>query len=200
MCGIDEAGRGPLAGPLSIALVYFSKPILEKILKGEILKGLNDSKKIPERKREDLYSEIYTLAYKVVHQFISNKFIDKYGMSYSIFHAIRKLAIKSNLSNLYLLVDGNYNFKAHQANSRFFFNYRSIIKGDSKVASIAAASIVAKVKRDRFMNSIATRYPEYEFEKHKGYGTLLHVSKIKQLGHCPIHRKSFQLKEGAHGT
>jgi ribonuclease HII len=168
-------------------------------LLGEILKGLNDSKKLTEKNRETLYSEIYSLADKVVHQFISNKFIDKFGISYSIFDAIRKLIIKSNRSDIYLLVDGNYNFKVHQVNTGFSFNYKSIIKGDSKVASIAAASIIAKVKRDRFMNSISSRYSEYEFEKHKGYGTALHIAKIKQYGYSPIHRKSFQLKEGAHG-
>ena len=161
--------------------------------------GLNDSKKLTEKKREPLYEEILTHAEKIVHQFISNKFIDKYGMSYSIFDAVRKLILKSKLSNPYLLVDGNYNFKKHQLETCFSFSYKSIIKGDSKVASIAAASIIAKVRRDRFMDSISKRYPDYGFGAHKGYGTASHISKIKELGYLPIHRRSFHLKDGAHG-
>ncbi len=181
-------------------MVIFKKPTLERVLKAEILKDLDDSKKLTDKKRESLYEEISSVADYVGHQFVSNKFIDKYGISYSIFIAIQKLVIKSKLPNLYLLVDGNYNFKIHQANSKFVFNYRSIIKGDSKVASIAAASIIAKVKRDRFMNSVSMKYPLYEFAKHKGYGTAIHVANIRKYGYCPIHRMSFRLKDGGHGS
>ena len=127
--------------------------------------GLNDSKKLSERKRESLYGEILQSANLVVHQFVSNKFIDKFGISSSIFNAIRKLILKSHTSNLYLLIDGNYNFKQYQLQTLFNFSYRSIVKGDSKVASIAAASIIAKVKRDRYMNSVASKYPDYDFGK-----------------------------------
>lgn len=166
---------------------------------GQVLTGLNDSKKLSERKRESLYGEILQSANLVVHQFVSNKFIDKFGISSSIFNAIRKLILKSHTSNLYLLIDGNYNFKQYQLQTLFNFSYRSIVKGDSKVASIAAASIIAKVKRDRYMNSVASKYPDYDFDKHKGYGTAMHVKKIKEHGFSPIHRVSFQLKDGAHG-
>ncbi len=199
VCGIDEAGRGPLAGPLSVALVAFSKPKLLEILEGKILIGLNDSKKLSEKKRESLYEEIYFSADLIVHQFVSNKFIDKHGMSYSIFSAVQKLIKKTKLPNPYLLIDGNYNFKKHQLENKFPFSYKSIIKGDSKVASIAAASIIAKVKRDRYMNSVSAKFPGYGFEGHKGYGTAFHITKIKELGYTPIHRMSFQLKAGAHG-
>lgn len=184
---------------MSFALVIFKQDILNRILKSEILQSLDDSKKLTEKKREELFDLIYSLADYVGHQFISNKFIDKYGMSYSIFDAVRKLILKSKLSNPYLLVDGNYNFKKHQLETCFSFSYKSIIKGDSKVASIAAASIIAKVRRDRFMDSISKRYPDYGFGAHKGYGTASHISKIKELGYLPIHRRSFHLKDGAHG-
>jgi ribonuclease HII len=185
---------------LSFALVIFKQDILNRILKSEILQSLDDSKKLTEKKREELFDLIYSLADYVGHQFISNKFIDKYGMSYSIFTAIRKLVLKAKSRDLFLLIDGNYDFKAHQENSNFFFKYKSIVKGDSKVASIAAASIIAKVKRDRFMNAIDKKYPMYEFSKHKGYGTKLHVSKIKMFGFSPIHRLSFKLKDLENGN
>ena len=181
-------------------MVSFSKSTLEKIFQRQVLKNLTDSKKLSEKKRESLYTEIYSCADLVVHQFIGNKFIDKFGISYSIFDAIRKLVKKSKHCNLYLLIDGNYDFKAHQTNTGFYFPYRSIVKGDSKVASISAASIIAKVKRDRFMDAVAEKFPEYEFKRHKGYGTALHIAKIREHGMSVIHRKSFQLKEGAHGV
>lgn len=200
MCGVDEAGRGPIAGPLSFALVIFNRNTLSRILNSELLESLDDSKKITEKRREELYEQINSLADYIGHQFISNKFIDKYGMSYSIFTAIRKLILKNKSRNLFLLIDGNYNFKVHQANSNFLFNYKSIVKGDSKVASIAAASIIAKVKRDRYMNAVSKKYPMYEFSKHKGYGTSLHISKIKKYGFSPIHRVSFRLKDLENGN
>lgn len=192
---MDEAGRGPLAGPLSVAFVRFSNTTLTKILKGEILPDLNDSKKISEKKREEIYSEIFIHAEQVQHQFISNKFIDKFGLSYSIFDAIRRLLIKAKQKSTFLLIDGNYNFLRQQAENKFLFNYRSIVKGDSKVASIAAASIVAKVKRDRYMNAVSKKFPQYNFIKHKGYGTTVHIKEIKEHGYSKLHRKSFQLKK-----
>ncbi|HMZ66657.1 MAG TPA: ribonuclease HII, partial [Leptospiraceae bacterium] len=183
MFGVDEAGRGPLAGPLSFAAVKFSKEKLEQILRGNLLPQLNDSKKISEKKREEIYEEIVNSADLVLHQFISNKFIDKYGISISIFDAIRRLVIKSREKSIFLLIDGNYNFLKRQAEKNFQFNYRSIVKGDARIASIAAASIVAKVRRDRYMNRVAEYYPDYQFEKHKGYGTELHIQKIREFGY-----------------
>ncbi|MBE7411320.1 MAG: ribonuclease HII [Leptospiraceae bacterium] len=194
VCGIDEAGRGPLAGPLSIALVQFSKEALNLIFERKILVDLNDSKKLSEKKRDSLFHEISLNAEKIVHQFISNNFIDKHGMSYSIFYGIQKLYKKSGLRNSLFLIDGNYKFTKYEGVENSF-RYHSFIKGDSRIASIAAASIIAKVKRDRFMNSISKKYPEYEFEKHKGYGTSTHLQKIQEFGYSKIHRKSFIIKK-----
>lgn len=193
ICGVDEAGRGPLAGPLSVALVIFPRDILDKIYAGSLLPGLDDSKKLSEKERESLYEQIILNARLVVHQFVSHKFIDKNGMSLSIYLGIWKLFKKSRLDNPILLIDGNYNFTKHQVQLCQSFEYKSIIKGDSKIASIAAASIIAKVKRDRFMKRISAKYPEYGFEKHKGYGTAMHIKKIKEFGYCKIHRLSFKV-------
>ncbi|MCB1177658.1 MAG: ribonuclease HII [Leptospiraceae bacterium] len=191
ICGVDEAGRGPLAGPLSFALVYFPKNILEKVHKGEILKGLNDSKKLTEKKRESLFEELISLPITYSHKFISNRSIDKFGLSYCIFSAVSFLVKKSNLNSSFLLIDGNYNFENRLIGSKIRFDYKSVIKGDSKLASIAAASIIAKVKRDRYMVEISSKYPKYNFDKHKGYGTKSHIEKIKLLGPSKIHRMSF---------
>ncbi len=174
--------------------MQFSKETLELIFQGKILKGLDDSKKIPENQRESLFQEISDCAENITHQFISNYFIDSHGIAYSIYYGIQKLHIKSGLTDSLLLIDGNYKFDKFQSDDRRF-RYKSIIKGDSRIASIAAASIIAKVKRDRFMKSISEKYPEYGFEKHKGYGTEAHLEKIQNFGYSKIHRKSFLVKK-----
>lgn len=128
----------------------------------------------------------------MIHRFISNRYIDKFGISQSIFIGIHSIVQSANIKDPYLLVDGNYNLNKSVFTSKY--KYNSIIKGDSKVASIAAASIIAKVNRDRYMEQQSKKYPEYNFEKHKGYGTSEHIKKIERFGLSRLHRKSFMVK------
>ena len=173
LCGIDEAGRGPFAGPMVVAGVKLNKQIDE----------LNDSKKLSEKKREKLYDIIIQNSqYHIV--FTSAKDIDKFGISKCIKNSI--LEIISNIKTSKYLMDGNTTFNIE--------NIKCEIKADTKVAEVAAASILAKVSRDRYMVDIASKYPQYSFEKHKGYGTKLHTQAIKEYGLSPIHRKSFKIK------
>lgn len=188
-CGIDEAGRGSLAGPLSIALVSFSPAVLKKIIEGEAVLGLADSKQLNEQKRERLYTEILTLASTVRHVFLHSEIIDEKGMNWCIQKGIEHLVRDSRLQNPFLLIDGNYNFFPKN-----FYPYKSIIKGDEKIISISAASIIAKVKRDRFMKKINCFYPNFQFAIHKGYGTKLHRELILKYGTSKLHRKTFLTK------
>jgi ribonuclease HII len=175
LCGIDEAGRGPIAGPLVVA---------GAILKNEI-KGLNDSKVLSEKKREDLYEKIKeNCHFHIV--FTSCETIDKKGLSSCLKNSI--LEIMENLKEFSkeFLMDGNTSFGIDTLQHK--------IKADATVQEVSAASILAKVSRDRYMIEIASKYPLYDFEKHKGYGTKAHVEKIKLHGRCKEHRKSFRLK------
>ena len=187
--GIDEAGRGPLAGPLSIASVSFSGQVLSQILEHSILQGLNDSKKISSSKREKLFSEIISIS-TWNHVFISNKSIDKFGISLCIFRGIKRLIRNYKQNEIQLLIDGNYKFEKYFTKN-FSFEYLSIIKGDSKVVSIASASIIAKVMRDNYMKKVAKTYPQYGFDKNMGYGTKLHSQKINEFGLTKYHRKTY---------
>lgn len=189
--GVDEAGRGPLAGPLSIAALHFPAHLLPKVWSGEVLSGLNDSKKLTQKKRESLYSEILSLPVLYSHVFLSHRFIDRFGLSLAIYRGILRLVDDLDIENLFLLIDGNYNFSNRLFRSYRELNYQSIVKGDSRAASIAAASIIAKVRRDRYMTQISSQFPEYEFEKHKGYGSEKHRGLIRKHGISKIHRKSF---------
>lgn len=195
-CGIDEAGRGPYAGPLSVALASFSKSTLEQILEGRILQGLTDSKKLSEKKREALYPEILKHAQISYRTFLSPQYIDRAGINRAVLEGIRKCAklairVSNSTHPLQLLIDGNYNFNRYPEWS--FLKNRSVFytKGDLRIVSIAAASILAKVDRDRYMISIARKYPRYQFEQHKGYGTKLHEELIVRHGLSDIHRRSF---------
>ena len=173
ICGIDEAGRGPIAGPLVMAGV---------ILKEEI-KGLNDSKKLSEKKREILFEEIIQKSeYKIVE--VDNHTIDEKGLSWSINFCLNQI-VNSLKSDKYIF-DGNSKFGVDIL--------ETMIKGDSKVAEISAASILAKVTRDRFMVKIADKYPNYSFKKHKGYITKQHIEEIKKFGYSNIHRTSYKIK------
>ncbi|MDX4038569.1 ribonuclease HII [Aliarcobacter skirrowii] len=175
LCGIDEAGRGPLAGPLVVAGVI----LLEDI------QNLADSKVLSEKKREKLFDEIKQKSkYHIV--FKSAKQIDDLGISFCIKESI--LEIMKTLQNdaSSFLMDGNTNFGIE--------NLQKEIKADAKYKEVSAASILAKVSRDRFMDSISENYPEYNFKKHKGYGTKAHVDAIKEFGRSDIHRFSFKLK------
>ena len=173
LCGIDEAGRGPFAGPLVVAGV---------VLKNSI-DGLNDSKKLTERKREYLFEEIIKNSiYHIV--FIDNKHIDKDGLSICLQNGIKE--IMQNIDAKQYLFDGNTTFGIDGLKCK--------IKADQTVQEVSAASILAKVSRDRYMCKIALKYPQYHFEKHKGYGTKLHKEAIKLYGYTPLHRKSFKIK------
>ena len=173
ICGIDEAGRGPIAGPLVMTGV---------ILKKEI-EGLRDSKKLTEKKREVLFDEIKDKSiYKIVE--VDNKTIDEKGLSFAIHYCLE--TIVNYLKADKYIFDGNSKFGVDIL--------ETMIKGDDKVAEISAASILAKVTRDRFMKKMAKIYPNYSFEKHKGYITKLHIEKIKEFGYCDIHRKSYKVK------
>ncbi len=173
ICGIDEAGRGPIAGPLVMAGV---------VLKEEI-EGLRDSKKLTEKKREILFDEIIQKSeYKIVE--VSNKIIDEKGLSYAINYCLNMI-VNSIKAKRYIF-DGNSKFGVDIL--------ETMIKGDDKVPQISAASILAKVTRDRFMKSIAENYPEYSFAKHKGYITKQHIEEMKKYGYSDIHRKSYKVK------
>jgi len=173
ICGIDEAGRGPIAGPLVMAGV---------ILK-ENINGLRDSKKLTEKKRELLFDEIKQKSlFKIVE--VDNKTIDEKGLSWSINYCLNEI-VNSLKADKYIF-DGNSKFGVEVL--------ETMVKGDDKVTEISAASILAKVTRDRFMKSIASKYPNYSFAKHKGYITKQHISEIIEFGYSDIHRKSYKLK------
>lgn len=179
VCGIDEAGRGPLAGP-----VYAAAVILPMGLE---IEGLNDSKKLSEKKREALFDIICekSVAYSI--GIATEKEIDEINILNATFLAMNRAVEGLSVKPDYALVDGN----RHPGLS---IPDETIVKGDGKSMSVAAASIIAKVSRDRFMLKIAEEYPEYCFEKHKGYGTALHYEMIEKYGVSPVHRKSFLKK------
>ena len=173
LCGIDEAGRGCLAGPLVVAGV---------ILKNDI-KGLNDSKQLSEKKREELFPEIIQNAsYEIV--FTDNETIDEIGLSNAIKNSI--IIIMKKLSPTHTIMDGNTTFGVA--------NVEAIIKADATVPEVSAASILAKVSRDRYIVEQDANFPEYGFASHKGYGTKHHVAMIEKYGLSPLHRQSFKIK------
>ena len=175
LCGIDEAGRGPLAGPLVVAGVILEKEIL----------GLNDSKVLSEKKREKLFDEIKEKSkYHIV--FKSAKEIDDFGISFCLKSSILEIMEQLQEFSNNFLMDGNTNFGIE--------NLQKEIKADAKYAQVSAASILAKVSRDRFMDEISPLYANYNFHKHKGYGTKSHIEAIRKFGRSDIHRFSFKLK------
>lgn len=174
LCGIDEAGRGCLAGPLVVAGC---------VLNGDNIEGLNDSKVLSEKKRETLFELIVKNAdFKIVE--FSHEVIDKKGLSACLKEAIT--LIKKHFETCEILMDGNTNFGV--------FGVKTLVKADAKIPEVSAASILAKVSRDRFMLKMDKLYPKYQFAKHKGYGTSLHVELIKKYGNSPIQRLTFKLK------
>ncbi len=178
-CGVDEAGRGPLAGD-----VYAAAVILDP---ENPIEGLNDSKKLSEKKREALYEEIiekaedYCIAKATVEE------IEKYNILEAAMLAMRRAVLGLDIKPELALIDGN---KTPDVPC----DARAVVKGDGTSASIAAASVLAKVTRDRYMKELADQYPQYGFEKHKGYGTKLHCQAIIEYGPCPVHRPSFLKK------
>ncbi len=176
IAGIDEAGRGPLAGPVFAAAVLLKK--------GQFIEGVNDSKKLSEKKRDYLFDKIREEAAAFSITMIDEKVIDEINIRNATFLAMNNAVNSLSTSPDFVLIDGN-------AISDMKFPYECIVKGDAKCNSIGAASILAKVSRDRFMLKCAQEYPQYEFEKHKGYPTKLHYQKIAEFGISPIHRRTF---------
>ena len=176
VAGVDEAGRGPLAGPVFAAAVIL--PF------GTEIDGLNDSKKLSEAKREKLFDIITDKAVAYGIASASEKEIDGINILEATFLAMNR-ALKQ--------IEGSFDLALIDGNRNKGIEYPSVIviKGDALCADIAAASILAKVSRDRFMYTMADKYPQYGFEKHKGYGTKLHYENIAKYGVCPIHRKTF---------
>jgi len=173
ICGIDEAGRGPIAGSLVMAGVILNEKI----------EGLNDSKKLSEKKRENLYEIIKNSSKWYIYEVKASK-IDEIGLSKAIKKCL--LAIKNHFGeDTDFLFDGNSSFGVS--------NIPTFVKADTKVPAVSAASILAKVYRDRQMKEFAKTYPNYGFEKHKGYGTKAHLEAIAKYGYCEIHRKSFKI-------
>ena len=180
ICGIDEAGRGPLAGPVCAACVVLPE--------GAVVEGVNDSKKLTEKKREALFDVICEQATDYGIAFASEREIDDINILQATFLAMRRAVEKLEVVKPDIaLIDGN-------KKPGLDIVERCIVKGDAKSANISAASILAKVTRDRYMLEMAKMYPQYHFEKHKGYGTKLHYEMIEQYGISPIHRKTFLKK------
>ena len=177
ICGIDEAGRGPLAGPVVVAAVIMPR--------NSMIEGVNDSKKVSEKKREVLYEQILQEAISYGIGIIDQKEIDNINIlnatKIGLTTAVQALTVKPDR----IIVD------ALEHIDTCHIPYTSIIKGDAKCYSIAAASIIAKVTRDRIMRQWDEIYPKYGFAKHKGYGTKAHIEAIKEYGLTPIHRLSF---------
>jgi len=180
ICGVDEAGRGPLAGP-----VYAAAVILPF---GIDIPEINDSKKLTERKREKLYKEIIDLAVSYAVASADHNEVDERNILNATYLAMNRAIDALSLPPSISLIDGN-------RNNGITSKSICITGGDGLSASIAAASILAKVSRDRYMVDIAIKYPEYGFERHKGYGTKLHYEKLREYGPSDIHRKSFLRKE-----
>lgn len=179
VCGVDEAGRGPLAGPVCAAAVILPQ--------GIEIEGLNDSKKLSEKKREALYDRVIVSALSYGIAFASVEEIEQTDILSAALLAMNRAIAKLDPPPALALIDGN-------TTRSIAVEAKSVIGGDGKCASIAAASILAKVTRDRLMREMAQEYPQYGFEKHKGYGTRAHYAAIAEYGPCPIHRMSFLRK------
>ena len=179
LCGVDEAGRGPLAGPVCAAAVILPQNCE--------IEGLNDSKKLTEKKREALFDLICASAVSYGIAFATVEEIEEYNILGATFMAMNRAIAKLNPVPELALIDGN-------RNTGIQIPSRCVIGGDGKCADIAAASVLAKVTRDRYMLQMAELYPQYGFEKHKGYGTKAHYEAIRAYGPSPIHRPSFLRK------
>ncbi|MGD0035660.1 MAG: ribonuclease HII [Bacteroidota bacterium] len=176
IAGVDEAGRGPLAGPVIAAAVIFPKE--------SIVDGVDDSKKCTAKQREELFELIMEKAISVGIGIVDHEVIDRINILQATILAMRKSIENLNIQPEYALIDGN-SFK-HET-----LRFQNIISGDAKSFTIAAASIVAKVTRDRLMRELDIRFPQYGFARHKGYGTRQHIEAIRMYGLCEIHRRSF---------
>ena len=189
ICGIDEVGRGPLAGPVVAAAVLFPRWFQPEGEEFVALEALDDSKKLSAKARERLVPAIKSAATAWAIAVVEPCTIDQINILQATMlamnRAVRSLAVKPEL----LLIDGNI-FRPQQK-----IPYETVVKGDSKVFSIAAASVLAKTRRDEIMAAYSSSWPEYGFERHFGYATKAHVEAIRQHGRCPIHRQSFRLRQ-----
>ena len=176
VCGVDEAGRGPLAGPVFAGAVILPENYTHEIL--------NDSKKLSEKKRDLVYDDIVRDAVAWSVGIATEQEIDDINILNATFLAMKRAVDGLNIKPDLAFIDGN-----RYANTGV--KEVTIIKGDSKCMSVAAASVIAKVSRDRFMQEVDKQYPQYQFSKHKGYGTKLHYEMIEQFGISPVHRKTF---------
>ena len=176
ICGVDEAGRGPLAGPVVAAAVIFEPQFW--------IEGVTDSKKLTETKRELFFQKILdgSLAYGV--GIVSAAEIDRINIRQATLKAMQTAVAALNIAPEYVLIDGN-------DAPELAFPHETLVKGDSRSFTIAAASIIAKVTRDRMLLALDRDFPAYGFAQHKGYGTAKHIAAIRQVGPCPEHRRSF---------
>ena len=179
LCGVDEAGRGPLAGPVCAAACILPR--------GLDIDGLDDSKKLSDKKRRELFDVIKREAVSYGVAFATVEEIEEHNILRATFMAMNRAIAKLDAVPELAIIDGN-------RAAGIKMPARCIVKGDSKCADIAAASILAKVTRDEYMLAMAEKYPEYHFEKHKGYGTKLHYEALREYGPSPIHRMSFLKK------
>lgn len=179
LCGVDEAGRGPLAGPVCAAAVMLPR--------GHVIEGLNDSKKLTEKRREELYDVIREESVSYGIAFASVEEIETLNILGATFAAMNRAIAQLSPAPELALIDGNRT-KGIEVPAR------CVVKGDARCADIAAASVLAKVTRDRYMLEMAAQYPQYHFERHKGYGTKQHYDALLKYGPSPIHRMSFLKK------
>ena len=179
ICGVDEAGRGPLAGPVCAAAVILPE--------GEIIPGLNDSKKLTDKKRRELFPIIKEKAIAYGIAFASEAEIDEINILQATFLAMKRAIAQLGGKADFALIDGN-------RETDFGIPCLTVVKGDSRSANIAAASVLAKVTRDLYMEELAETYPQYGFEIHKGYGTKAHYAALTEHGMCDAHRRSFLRK------
>lgn len=179
VCGVDEAGRGPLCGPVCAGAVILPRSC--------VIEGVNDSKKLSEKKREELFEVIKEKALYWGVGFASPEEIDEYNILNATMLAMNRAVENCGVKPDMLIIDGN-------CNKGIKYDSVTVVKGDAKSMSIACASILAKVSRDRLMAELAKQYPVYQLEKHKGYPTALHISLVREYGPCEIYRKSFLKK------
>lgn len=180
IAGVDEAGRGPLAGPVCAAAVILPEDCS--------IEGINDSKKLTEKKREALYSKIIENCVAYAIEWLEHDEIDRLNIRNASFAAMSKAVSNLDQQPDYVLIDGN-------AVKWIDLPHSCVVKGDAKSMSIAAASILAKVSRDRIMKALDNQYPQYGFAKHKGYPTADHYEALRKFGPCEIHRRSFRLEK-----
>lgn len=179
VCGVDEAGRGPLAGPVCAAAVILPA--------GIVIEGLNDSKKLSEKKREALFDVITENAISWSVSLVDETVIDEINILQATYRAMQQAVEGLPRPADFVYVDGN-------RSEGLSLPHECVVSGDARIPSIAAASIIAKVTRDRLMRDFAVRYPAYGFEKHKGYGSRAHYAVLLEHGPCPIHRRTFLKK------